>query len=53
MKINGTMFTSKTSINLCIIKQSTNRFYMHCLQCITSEEMLPKHHKTCSKVNGK
>lgn len=48
------MFTLNTLIDLCIIKcKEEKHFYMHCLQCFTSEEIFTNRRKAILESNGK
>ena len=54
MKANLIMFTSKTLIDLCIIKQSIKyNFCINYLQCFSTKEILANHQKVCLEINEK
>ena len=49
------MFTSKTLIDLCMIKKDKNKKYFHvnCLQCFSSKSILMNHRKIYLEISGK
>ena len=56
MMINHIMCTSKISTHLCFVKQKIKIkkwFCKSCLQCFSSENVLPKHKGDCWSINGK
>ena len=56
MMINHIMCTLKILIDLCLTKQKNKNkkwFCNSCLQCFSSENVLPKHKEDCLSINGK
>ena len=53
--INHIMFTSKTLMDLCMIKKDKNKKYFHvnCLQCFSSKSILMNHRKIYLEISGK